>query len=116
MLRRIMLCSIVFLWCGVAWAGILPKIEVERIAEAIYKAENSVKYPYGIKSINTHGDKDYAYKICCNTIHNNYQRWLNAGCPKTFIKFLGDRYCPPLAHPLNHNWVKNVNHFLKKGG
>ena len=47
------------------------------------------------------------------TVVKNYQRWLNAGKPNEFIVFLGDRYCPPDAHLLNHNWVKNVIYWYK---
>jgi hypothetical protein len=84
----------------------------EQIANAIYRAENSVKYPYGIKSIDTHGDKAYARKICLNTIRNNRGRFLKQTKYQDFIEFLGSRYCPPSAHSLNKNWVKNVRYWL----
>jgi len=87
----------------------------EQIADAIYKAENSVKYPYGIKSIDTHGDKDYALTICLNTIRNHRKRHADHYCGLDFITCLGNRYCPPTAHKLNANWVRNVNYFLKAG-
>lgn len=84
-------------------------IDVGRLADAIYKAENSVRYPYGIKSINTHGDMVYARRICINTIKNNIKRWQVAGCPKEFIEFLGDRYCPKADDPKGHKvWARNV--------
>jgi len=47
------------------------------------------------------------------TVVKNYQRWLNAGKPNEFIVFLGNKYCPPDAHPLNRHWVKNVKHWYK---
>jgi hypothetical protein len=84
----------------------------EKIADAIYRAENSVKYPYGIKSIDTHGDKDYARKICLNTIRNNRKRFAKQTEYTDFIVFLGSRYCPPAAHSLNKNWVRMVKYFL----
>ena len=86
-----------------------------QIANAIFKAENSVEYPYGIKSINTHGDKEYARKICLNTIRNNRVRFMKQSQYKDFIEFLGSKYCPPSAHSLNKNWVKNIKYFLKRG-
>ena len=88
----------------------------EQIAFAIYNAEgdNNAKYPYGIKSINTHGDGEYAHKICLNTIRNHRKRHANHICGKDFITCLGNRYCPPSAHSLNKNWVKNVKYFLAK--
>jgi hypothetical protein len=82
----------------------------EQIADAIYRAENSVKYPYGIKSINTHGDKEYARRICLNTIRNNRRRWQAAGRPGDYIDFLQSRYCPGQDGVA---WRKNVKRFLK---
>lgn len=85
-----------------------------QICEAIGKAENSVKFPYGIKSIDTHGNKEYARKICMNTIRNNRKRFANQTKYKDYIEFLGSRFCPPKAHKLNVHWVKNVRYFLEK--
>jgi len=84
------------------------------IVNAIYKAENSEKFPYGIKSIDTKGDKVYARKICFNSVRNGRERWIKAGKPCDLITFIGKRYCPPKAHALNSNWVKNVLFFLNK--
>lgn len=88
----------------------------DQIANAIFKAENSVKYPYGIKSINTYGNVIYARKICLNTIRNNRKRFAKQTKYKDFLEFLGSRYCPPSAHSLNKNWVRNVRHFLNRTG
>ena len=97
-------------------------IDQERLVEAIGKAENSVKYPYGIKSINTHGDKVLARKICLNTVNNNIARWQWArqnGDTRDFIEFLGARFCPTINATddptgLNKNWVKNVRYLYEK--
>jgi len=89
----------------------------DQIANAIYKAENSTKYPYGIMSIDTKGNKDYARKICINTIQHarvDYQKEM----PKDldFIEYLSNRYCPPSCDfQGNINWRKNVKYFLTKG-
>ena len=83
-------------------------VDVEQLANAIYVAEGSVKYPYGIKSIDTHGDAVYARKICINTIRNNIKRYNDSGRLVDYITFLGSRYCPVSAHELNKNWVRNV--------
>ncbi|TBR16975.1 hypothetical protein EPO66_03605 [bacterium] len=89
----------------------------EQIVEAIKRAENSKKYPYGIKSINTHGDEAYARKICFNTVKNNRARFAKQTKYTDFIEFLGSRYCPIGAADdptgLNKNWVKNVKYFLE---
>ena len=81
----------------------------ERIAQAIYHAENSKKYPYGIKSINTYGNKEYARKICLNSIRNAKKRWIKAGMPEDFLVYMGRRFSPP---DINPNWVRLVKHFL----
>jgi hypothetical protein len=105
----------IFFWrvCPEALSAEKLKIDVEKLATAINRAENSVKYPYGIKSINTHGDKDLARRICINTINHQLKNWKSAGSKGDFIEFLGRTYCPPAAHPLNKNWVRNVKHFYE---
>ena len=82
-----------------------------QIADAIYKAENSKAHPYGIKSIDTHGNKDNARKICLNSIKNAKARWAKAGSKGDFISFMGQRYSPPAINP---NWVKLVHWFLNQ--
>ena len=77
----------------------------EQIVNAIYRAENSVKYPYGVRSINTHGNKEYARKICLNSVRNARKRC--AG--QDLIVCMGKRYSPPAQNP---NWVRLVRHFL----
>lgn len=87
----------------------------DQIADAIYKAENSKRYPYGIMSIDTKGDEVYARKICLNTIRNNRKRYADYGYKDydTYLEFLASRYCPVEAHPLNKYWLKNVRYFLQ---
>lgn len=48
------------------------------------------------------------------SIIKSRRRWNAAGRPKDFISFLGNRYCPSDAHPLNKHWIKNVKFFFKK--
>jgi len=113
-MNKVVLVLAGLLLCGIAEAG--PEvIDQERLADAIYKAENSKRYPYGIKSINTHGDKVLARKICLTTINNNLARWQWArqqGDKRGFIAFLGARFCPIGAKDdprgLNGHWVGNV--------
>lgn len=85
---------------------------VDEVVEAIGKAENSTKYPYGIKSIDTKGDIEYAKRICRNSVVNNYKRWVKAGKQGDFLEFMSRRYCPINAHKLNKNWVGNVKFWL----
>jgi len=85
-------------------------INNDKLADAIYKAEGGVntKYPYGVKSINTHGNKEYARKICINSIKSAKKRWT---CNDVdFITFLGKTYSPPAINP---HWVKNVKSLYK---
>ena len=84
----------------------------DQVADAIYRAENSVKFPYGIKSIDTKGNKEYARKICLNSIRNARKRWIKAGKPEDFITYMGRRFSPPNINP---NWVRLVRYFLTKG-
>ena len=88
----------------------------EQIVNAIYKAENSVKYPYGIKSIDTKGDEVYARKICFNTVRNQRVRHANHECGLDFITCLGKRYCPvggELDDGRCKYWERNVKFFLR---
>lgn len=103
-----------FILLGVARANDFSQYSNEQIVEAIGKAENSVKYPYGIKSIDTKGNVEYARQICLNSVTNGRKRWIKAGKPYDLISFLGLRYCPPKAHQLNSNWVRNVKYFLER--
>lgn len=119
-MRSSLLALLCLLWAGSAWAESVCGYDVERLATAIYKAENSVKYPYGIKSIDTHGDKVYARKICINTIRNNGKRWEKAGRPTDYLSFLAGRFCPIGAADdkwlnLNRYWRGNVARLYEKG-
>ena len=79
----------------------------DQIANAIYKTENSKKYPYGVKSINTNGNEAYARKICLNSIRNARKSCVG----QDLIVCMGNRYSPPATNP---NWVRLVKHFLAK--
>jgi hypothetical protein len=101
------LCFLV-LCCGLARA---EEVNVEKLANAIYKAENSKSHPYGIL---THYKTTTPRQACINTIKHALKDWNGK---EDFIVFLGGRYCPIGAKNdpkgLNKNWVKNVKHFYK---
>lgn len=84
-------------------------IEPERLADAIYKAEGGTKAvkPFGILSVPCEGYAE-CRQICLNTITNHLKRHASHECGLDYITCLGRRYCPPTAHKLNHNWVRNV--------
>ena len=104
---KIFLYFVLLCWCSVAYAEPdYPKLcEAIRISEGV----NS-RYPYGIKSINTHGDIRQAKRICLNTVLNNWKRWNNRreGDNRDYLTFLRDRYAPLSDSPLNNNWKRNV--------
>lgn len=112
------------MWNIAAFAqAAMPQDRAEKIADAIYKAESSKKYPYGIVSIkikgNTQAEKEaYARKICINTIKNNWRRYQKSAKTNDFVEFLGNRYAPVGADNdksnLNKNWIANVRYFLNK--
>lgn len=81
----------------------------EQIVRAIGKAENSKKFPYGVKSIKCQGNE--CRQICLNSVRNAKKRWQKAGNPGDFIVFMGRRYSPPNINP---NWVGLVKFFLNK--
>ena len=95
---------------SVAWSF---EYSDDQIADAIYLAEGGAKtrFPYGIKSIDTKGNKKYARKICLNSIRNARKRWEMANKPEDFIVFMGRRYSPPHINP---NWARLVKYFLNK--
>lgn len=87
------------------------------IADAIYKAEggDNTRYPYGIMSINTYGNKEKARRICENTINNNFIRWSKAGSNGCYLDYLADVYCPVSADSVgNKNWKVNMHFLLNK--
>lgn len=85
-----------------------------RVVNAIYIAEGGAKAikPFGILSVPCNGYAE-CRQICLNTVRNNWKRWQNAGNPGSFIEYLGSRYAPVEAHPLNRNWVPNVKKIME---
>ena len=111
-MRLIILLTILLtLWSVAVFAQLQPAYTDEEIVNAIYKVENSEKYPYGIKSIDTKGDETYARQICFNSVRNARKRWEKAGKPEDLISYMGKRYSPPEQNP---NWVRLVKYFLNK--
>lgn len=95
--------------------------DLNKIADAIYRVEggSQIKYPYGIRSINTHGDINKAKQICLNTIKLNFIRW-NHNKSIDFLTFLSERYCPTRGNNLtiaekkcNKYWLLNLRKILE---
>ena len=115
---------IIFLLSFITLSGYAyADIDVERLADAIYQAENSDSKPYGImKPYCKPNDPDgQCRKGCIQTINKRLRMYQNAGTTQDFITYLGSTYCPttgdlrPAEKQLNGYWVTNVKYFYKKG-
>jgi len=88
-----------------------------RIIQAIFKLEggNKTPYPFGVRSIDTKGNKELARQICARTISNHYIRWQQYGKTNSFLISLADRYCPAKTDKIgNKNWRKNIVAMVKE--
>ena len=89
-------------------------INPERLANAIYKAENSKAHPYGIL---VHYKNTTPRKACLNTIRHRLEQWNGQG---DFISYLAQTYAPRHVFndpkDLNRNWIKNVRYFYNIQG
>lgn len=110
-----------FVLCPVSWAENWKPSEnfYQSLVNAIGRAENSKKFPYGIKSIPTYGDPVLARKYCLNTVRNQWKRYLKTDSTPTrdeYLVSLANRYCPIGAPDdptnLNVNWLLNVRYFM----
>lgn len=85
---------------------------VDQLATAIYHAENSRTWPYGIKHHYRHTS---ARQACVNTIVHRYRLWDKQG---DFISYLQKSYCPINSDTDDGTcqyWTKNVKYNLNKG-
>lgn len=126
-LSSIMLsCAFIILLAqGVGRVAYAEPIDFGRLVEAVGNAENSVKYPYGVKSINTHGDRVLARQICLNSAHNAWKRYsvgkriglqAQEGHLGAFLGAWGDRWCPRASDPSGHRvWARNVEYYYQGG-
>lgn len=111
LMKKIVFC----LFFSMTAHAALKSSEADRLANAIYVIEggSNTRYPYGIKSINTKGNKVKARKICIRTIQNTHDRWLAANKPIDFLDYLANRYCPPSADRVgNYRWKVNIRKFV----
>lgn len=110
--------TLLFAFAGACHAK--EAIDIERLANAIYKAEGGAKtrHPYGILAHYKHTTPRQA---CINTIKSGLNRFAKSKeCD--FILFLSKTYCPTQGNSLtflekkyNIYWVKNVKYFYNKG-
>ena len=110
---RVLIALLILFIPQILLAENIKGIDVERLANAIYKAEGGSKtrYPYGIL---TKYKTTTPRQACINTIKHALRDWDGKG---DFIKFLGARYCPTKGNlnnaekRLNRYWVKNVTYY-----
>jgi hypothetical protein len=104
-------CSL--LWASRAWSA--EVVDVGRLADAIYKAENSKSNPYGIMRDYCHaGAEAQCRKGCVQTI----QKWakrLEYSDMEGFLRQFAEIYAPTHGKTLrkaerekNPNWYRNV--------
>ena len=112
--RYVLAVTIFTIFATIIYATCFAYTDVQ-IADAIYLAEGGAKakVPYGILSVKVK-DEAEARQVCLNTIRNAKRRYEKTNKEIDFITFLGLTYCPPNAHSLNKNWVKNVTFYLKR--
>lgn len=64
--------------------------------------------------------KEYAKKICLNTVRNQKRRWESGGRVGAYLESLAKRYAPVGAENdpdgLNRHWLHNVRFFLAQKG
>lgn len=105
----ILLCGLILLmFAGCSYAS---DINVERLATAIYRAENSKKYPYGIM---VKYKRTTPKQACINTIRHALKDWKG---DVDFIDFLGNRYCKVGSNTDNGTcqyWSTNVRSIYEK--
>ena len=93
----------------------LSEAYVNRLADAIYKAEGGAKtrHPYGILAKYKHTTPRQA---CINTIRSKWKAWQAARAKGDYLAYLGSKYAPVGAANdptgLNRNWVKNVRYHM----
>ena len=94
-------------------------LNVDRLVAAIYHAEGGAKakVPFGILSVPCHGYED-CRRICRNTVVNTHRRWVTAGRPGEYLRFLARRYAPIGAandpHGYNRHWDTNVKQMYRR--
>ena len=105
------LVKLIILSIGLSCAADAAPVNVERLATAIFKAENPKHFPYGIIASHQLTEPE-ARRWCVNTINHQHRLWVAAGSPGDYISWLGNVYAPPNAkndpQRSNRFWIKNV--------
>ena len=90
--------------------------DVPKLVEAIGKAENSRRYPYGIIAKRRLTVAE-ARRWCENTVRRRLAEWHRAGRPGHPVDWIARTYAPLGAsndpRGLNRHWANNVKRLLK---
>lgn len=104
-------------WSGMASAAPIEDAYLQRIGDAIYRAEGGARarQPYGILTVKIR-DEVEARAVCLTTIRRSWDRWQKTGAKGDFIEHLGASYCPTKGDKtgLNRHWITNVRFFLNR--
>lgn len=112
MLGLCMVIALIVILLGM-FEGCSMAYTLDQWANAIHKAEGNDNYGILTKYKHT------TYRQACkNTVLHNYKRWLKSGESISFLRFLGNRYCPLGSNNdptgLNRYWIKNVGYYLER--
>jgi len=90
-------------------------IDLDKLVDAVYLAEggDEASVPYGlIYSSWCMKEKGWCRYYAKEILQIHVARCGDdSGNINGVIRCVGNYYCPPSAHALNHNWVKNVTYF-----
>lgn len=93
-----------------------PVPSVPSLVDAIGKAENSRRYPYGIVAKRKLTEAE-ARRWCENTVRRRLAEWQRAGRPGHPVDWIARTYAPIGAsndpRGLNRNWASNVKRLYK---
>ncbi len=104
-----------FLICGICHAENIDGYSIDQWTNAIGKAENSKKHPYGILTRYRHTTP---LQACRNTVLHKWQNYQATSQRKRFLSYLANAYCPIGGNNDNgtcKNWEGNVDWWLKRG-
>ena len=118
-IKKLIVWCAILAGCLIFWTVLLtPKAHaytLDQWADAIKTTEGNPNY--GILSVKC-DLRHECRQICKRTVLHAWRDYLSKSPLKTpqavdFIRFLGNRYCPPSVDPIgNRNWIKNMEALL----
>lgn len=98
--------------CNIAYAH---EVDLDRLAQAVYQAEGGARasVPYGLIYSSWCKDEPGHCRYYAKEIFRKHLTRCKEG--EGAIECIGRQYCPPSAHKLNENWVRNVSALYERG-